>query len=382
MSRHNVQLRRRPRRSLTNRDLVPDLGVAVGSVALTVGLHWATLPWLGEGLPLLLLASTAAALTSWRGLGSGMLASSLGTTVASVMFIQPIHTFGVEAHKGSVPVEALLMFGSSMFVCWLIYRVRAEQEDHDAVHVRQNDALAFVSHELRHPLATVQLAASMLERDRSEETRARATKLILSSAARLGRVVDDLVDVTRLQREELRINSAVLRLQDPILAAVEAAAPAIAQRQQCLEAVVATTPSLWVNGDEGRLQQVFENLLSNASRYSPEGAEITVTSRQEGTAAVVTVRDTGLGVSQDMLERIFDPFVRENGSVAEGLGIGLTLVRNLVNQHGGHITASSDGPGRGSTFTIELPLVAGPAMAAAPSEMAIDRSPLKSVYTR
>ena len=93
----------------------------------------------------------------------------------------------------------------------------------------------------------------------------------------------------------------------------------------------------------------------------------------------MTVRDTGLGISQDMLERIFDPFVRENSSVAEGLGIGLTLVRNLVNQHGGHITASSDGPGRGSTFTIELPLVAGPAMAAAPSEMAIDRSPLKSV---
>ena len=141
MSLHNVQLRRRPRRSLTNRDLVPDLGVAVGSVALTVGLHWATLPWLGEGLPLLLLASTASALTSWRGLGSGMLASSLGTTVASVMFLQPIHTFGVEAHRGSVPVEALLMFGSSMFVCWLIYRVRTEQEDSDAVHVRQNDAL-------------------------------------------------------------------------------------------------------------------------------------------------------------------------------------------------------------------------------------------------
>ncbi len=91
------------------------------------------------------------------------------------------------------------------------------------------------------------------------------------------------------------------------------------------------------------------------------------------------MRDTGLGIGQDMLERIFDPFVRENGSVAEGLGIGLTLVRNLVSQHGGHITASSDGPGRGSTFTIELPLVAGPAMAAATPEMAIDRSPLKSV---
>jgi signal transduction histidine kinase len=353
--------------------------VAVGSVAVTVAIHWAILPWLGEGLPLLLLASTAAALTSWRGLGSGVLASSLGTTVGSVLFIQPIHRFGIEAHSGSVPVETLLMFGSSMFVCWLIYRLKVEREDVDAVQVRRNDALAFVSHELRHPLATVQLAAAMLERDRSEETRVRATKLILSSAARLGRVVDDLVDVTRLQREGLKIDAAVLPLQDTILAAVDAAAPAIAQRQQCLEAVVATSPALWVNGDEGRLQQVFENLLSNASRYSPEGAEITITSWQEGHAAVVTVRDTGVGISQDMLERIFDPFVRETGSGSEGLGIGLTLVRNLVNQHGGHITASSDGPGRGSTFTIELPLVAPPRLQGNGADLPVDQPALKSV---
>jgi signal transduction histidine kinase len=378
MSLHSAQLRRKPRPSLTRRDLVPDLGVATVSVGVTVVVHWATLPWLGESLPLLLLAATAAALTSWRGLGPGLLASSLGTTVGSVLFIQPIHQFGLTAHSGSVPVETLLMFGSSIFVCWLIYRLKVEQENIDAVQVRRNDALTFVSHELRHPLATVQLAAAMLERDRSEETRARATKLIMSSAARLGRVVDDLVDVTRLQREGLKINPAVLRLQDTILAAVEAAAPAIAQRHQYLEAVVMTNPPLWVNGDEGRLEQVFENLLSNASRYSPEGAEITVASRQEGGAAVVTVRDTGFGISEDMLERIFDPFVREAGSGAEGLGIGLTLARNLVGQHGGHITASSDGPGRGSTFIIELPLVAAPAVRADHATVAIDRSAAKS----
>jgi signal transduction histidine kinase len=377
MSLHSAQLNRRPRPSLTQQDLVPDLGIAVGSVAVTLAVHWATLPWLGEGLPMLLLASTAAALTSWRGLGSGMLASSLGTTVGSVLFIQPVHRFGVEAHTGSVPIETLLMFGTSMFVCWLIYRQRVERENVDAVQVRRNDALAFVSHELRSPLATVQLAAAMLERDRTEETRLRATRLIASSAARLGKVVDDLVDVTRLQGEGLKIDTTVLRLQDTILAAVDAASPAIAQRQQYLEAVVVTNPPLWVNGDDGRLQQVFENLLSNASRYSPEGAEITITSRQQGPHAVVSVEDTGVGISQDMLERIFDPFVRENGGAAEGLGIGLTLVRNLVRQHGGHIIASSDGPGRGSTFTIKLPLVAAPRREH--TEVAPDRTVLKSV---
>jgi two-component system CheB/CheR fusion protein len=113
---------------------------------------------------------------------------------------------------------------------------------------------------------------------------------------------------------------------------------------------------LWMNGDPVRLQQVFANLLSNACRYSPEGAEISISLRRQDGSALVVVSDTGVGISRDMLDRIFDPFVREFNGSAEGLGIGLTLARSLVTQHGGHISAHSDGPGRGSQFLIELPL--------------------------
>jgi signal transduction histidine kinase len=322
-------------------------------VAVTAALHWTLLPWLNGKPPLVLFAAMAGALTAWRGFGPGILASSLGTAVGSLLYIQP---FAAQSHDGSVPIESALLFGGSIVICWLIYRLKVEQENVEAVHGRRNDALAFVSHELRQPLATVHLAASMLERDGSPESRDRATKLILSSAARLGKFIDDLIDVTRLQGGSLRVNTIAVRLQDPILSAVHLTGPAIASRQQHLDVDVPLDEPLWMNGDPVRLQQVFANLLSNACRYSPEGAEISISLRRQDGSALVVVSDTGVGISRDMLDRIFDPFVREFNGSAEGLGIGLTLARSLVTQHGGHISAHSDGPGRGSQFLIELPL--------------------------
>jgi signal transduction histidine kinase len=310
---------------------------------------------LGGQPPLVLFAAMAAGLTSWRGLGPGMLASSLGAVIGGSLFIQPFDK--LEGRSANVPFETFLLFGGSMFVCWLIYRLKADHEHLEAAHDRRNDALAFVSHELRQPLSNVKLAAAMLERDHSEMTRERATRLISRSAARLGKVIEDLADVTRLQSQSLRVDRKPLRLQDPILAAAEGAAPGIEQRQQYLEIDVPSDPPQWVRGDADRLQQVFTNLLSNASRYSPEGAEISISSRLQDGRVVVVVRDTGIGIRHDMLERIFDPFVRESGAVAGGLGIGLTLVRNLVDAHDGRITVHSDGPGQGSAFTLELPVI-------------------------
>jgi two-component system, sensor histidine kinase len=292
----------------------------------------------------------AAALTFWRGLGPGMLGSTLGTAVGSSLFIKP---FGSEA----IEFETVLLFVGSMFICWLIYRLKVDQETTEQVHQRRDDALAFVSHELRHPLANIQLAASMLQRDRSDQTRDRAAGLIVRSAARLGRVVEDLVDISRLQGDAMRVQLVDIVLQDVIHATVDAAAPSIASRQQVLD-VDLPQEALRIRGDSVRLQQVFGNLLSNASRYSPEGAEISVTARAEGDRAVVVVRDTGVGIKRDMLDRIFDPFVRESGGSTEGLGIGLTLARTVVQRHNGLITAHSEGPGRGSTLTVELPLAA------------------------
>ena len=246
------------------------------------------------------------------------------------------------------------MFAGSMFTCWLIYRLRVDQEDAQALQGRRNDALAFVSHELRQPLSSIKLAAAILERDRSETTMKRATTLILHSSARLEAVIDDLADVTQLQADAIKVDRTVMPLQDTILAAVEAARPAIEQKQQYLEIDVPRDPPMWVSGDAMRLEQVFANLLSNACKYSPEGAEIRVSAREESGQAVVAVRDTGIGIRRDMLKAIFDPFVRDSTG-GEGLGVGLTLVRKLVTQHGGRISARSDGPGRGSTFVVELP---------------------------
>ncbi|HET9265322.1 MAG TPA: ATP-binding protein [Vicinamibacterales bacterium] len=356
MAQHLARQHRRPPASITRRDLVPDLGVAAGSVALTAAVHWTLLPWLNGKPPLVLFAVMAGALTAWRGFGPGILASSLGTAVGSLLYIQPFTA--PSARTGSLPIESALLFSGSLVICWLIYRVKVEQEKVEAVQGRRNDALAFVSHELRQPLATVHLAASMLERDGSPESRDRATKLILSSAARLGKFIEDLIDVTRLQGGGLRVITTPVRLQDPILSAVHLAGPAIASRQQHLGVDIPLDLPLWMSGDPVRLQQVFANLLSNACRYSPEGAEISISLRRQDGRALVVVRDTGVGISRDMLDRIFDPFVREFDGTAEGLGIGLTLARSLVMQHGGHISAQSDGPGRGSQFVIDLPLLA------------------------
>jgi signal transduction histidine kinase len=344
--------RRKARPSITRRDLLPDLIVATAAVTAMTGLHFLILPWFGTKPPLILFSVMAAALTFWRGLGPGMLAIALGTPVGSLL----LHTSEPANHLPSVPLESSLMFGGSMFICWLIYRLRVEQETVDQKQGQKDHAMAFVSHELRQPLATVHLAAAMLERDGSDESRYRAAELISRSAARLSKVVEDLVDVTRLQGEGLRIERASMRLQDAIAAAADVVAPSIAQRKQYLEVKAPMEPPYWVNGDAARLQQVFENLLSNSSRYSPEGAEIALSILEHRGLIQVSVRDTGIGISRDMLDRIFEPFVRESYSGVEGLGIGLTLVRNLVVAHGGTVVARSEGPGRGSEFVVELPL--------------------------
>ena len=350
-----AQSQRWVRPSVSRRDLIPELGIAAGTVAVTTVVHWAIVLRVGDNSALFLFAATAAALTFWRGLGPGMLASSLGSAVGPSL---PLNEFA--GQRGNIPLETLLLCAGSLFTCWLIYRLRVDQEDAQAIQSRRTDALAFVSHELRNPLFNIQLAAELLERerDRSAETRG-AAKLILQSAARLGRVIDDLDDVSRLQASAIRIAPTLLRLQYTLLAAVEAARPAIEIRHQHLEIDVPLDPPLWVNGDDVRLQQVFSNVLLNACKYSPRGADIEMSAREDNGRAVIVVRDTGIGIRPEMLEHIFDPFVREAGEVADGIGIGLTLVRNLVMQHGGQITAHSEGLGLGSTFVIELPLVAG-----------------------
>jgi len=345
---------RRVRSSVSRSDLIPEIGISTATVFAMAVIHWMAIPYMGVKPPLVLFTATAAAITFWRGLGPGLVVSTLGSVVGSSLFISPLQ--GLAGLKGNVPFETVVLFAGSMFTCWLIFRLKADSEDNEVVEVRRTDALAFVAHELRNPLFNIQMAASMLEREPSDKTR-QATRLIVSSANRLGNVIDDLADVIRLQANAISITTTELCLQDVVTAAAEAVQPSIQQRQQRLDVDASLNPPLLIKGDAVRLQQVFGNLLSNACNYSPEGADIAISCREENGRAVVVVKDTGVGIKRDMLERIFEPFVRGSGSGADGLGIGLTLVRNLVAQHGGHITAHSDGIGRGSAFVVDLPLL-------------------------
>src|SRR5262249_20334195 len=170
-------------------------------------------------------------------------------------------------------------------------------------------------------------------------------------------LVDDLLDLSRISRGLMRLLKEPLDVAQPVQQAVEGLQPLVRERNLTLSVSLPPEP-VFVDADPTRLQQVIGNLLSNAAKYTDPGGHILLTARQEGTELVLRVRDTGIGIAPDMLPRIFDLFVQAERRLDRsqgGLGIGLTLVRRLMEMHGGSVTAHSDGPGEGSEFAIRLP---------------------------
>jgi two-component system CheB/CheR fusion protein len=173
----------------------------------------------------------------------------------------------------------------------------------------------------------------------------------------LTRLVDDLLDLSRIRRGLIRLLKEPLDVAQPIQQAVEGVQPLVRERGLTLAVSLPPQP-VHVEADPTRLQQVVGNLLSNAAKYTDPGGHILLTARQEGSEVVLRVRDTGIGIPPDMLPRIFDLFVQAERRLDRsqgGLGIGLTLVRRLVDMHGGSVTAFSAGPGQGSEFVVRLP---------------------------
>jgi signal transduction histidine kinase len=331
---------------------VPDLAIATGAVVAAALVRAALIPWLGHDANLT-FALVAAAVTFWAGFGPGIITATIGTLGAGTIFLK-LEAFGAPQGTASV-VEQAVILGEAMVICWMIYRVRVGQEHAEADHQRRDESLAFVAHELRHPLATIQLASTLLQRNPEESKRERATALIARSAVRLAKLVDDLVDVSRMQSGDLPVHCETIVVQDVIRAAADAATLAMSSHDQMLQITMPAEPvRVW--GDPVRLQQVIANLLSNASKYSPDGSETALSLEHRGDMAAITVRDTGFGIRAEALHRVFDPFVRESDTRG-GLGVGLALAKSLVERHGGRITAASDGPGRGSTFEVLLPVV-------------------------
>jgi two-component system CheB/CheR fusion protein len=237
-------------------------------------------------------------------------------------------------------------------------RRRAEQEIQEGVR-RREQFLAMLSHELRNPLAAI-LSATRLLAGASASDRAcqEAAQVVIRQANHMARLLDDLLDVARITRGRIALRKEIVDLRDTARSAIEALGPLMAERETRLIVDITDEP-VPILGDAARLQQIQANLLGNASKYSPRGAEVHFELRREDGHAVIRVTDSGRGIEPDVLPRIFDLFVQGDQTLSRpdgGLGIGLTLLRSLVELHRGTVHAHSDGVGRGSRFTVWLPL--------------------------
>lgn len=218
--------------------------------------------------------------------------------------------------------------------------------------------LANVVHELRTPLSALSTTASLIEQRAGEDgTLRRCHQVLQRELTQMGRLVEDLVDFTRLDQKILQLEKGSVELQSVIRAAAETCQPLIESRRHRLSLVLPPQP-VRVEGDAGRLSQVLTNLLGNAASYTAPGGDIAVVLEHQGDWALIRVTDTGEGLAPAQLEEIFRPFVRLSrrpGNGYQGLGLGLPLVRQIVELHGGSVHAESDGPGTGSTFLVRLP---------------------------
>ncbi|WP_298233075.1 hybrid sensor histidine kinase/response regulator [uncultured Azohydromonas sp.] len=231
---------------------------------------------------------------------------------------------------------------------------------------RKDEFLATLAHELRNPLAPLRNGLSVLKALALPSPDPRFAGVLGMMERQMGllvRLVDDLLDVARISRGKIDLVRQPLELREVVDAALEGCAPLIRAARHEVEVHLAPQP-VWVEADRARLVQVLGNLIGNAAKYTPDGGRITVELRLRGGSAELSVADTGVGIAPEMLTRVFDMYVQlqDGASRAQGgLGLGLSLVRRLVEMHGGTVAAHSPGPGAGSTFVVALPLLSTPA---------------------
>jgi PAS domain S-box-containing protein len=236
--------------------------------------------------------------------------------------------------------------------------LRESEERLREANRRKDEFLAMLGHELRNPLAPIRNAAHVLRLlSPADPNLRKARDIIERQVEHMTRLVDDLLDVSRITRGIVTLRKVRVELASVVCQAVETSRHLIEARGHNLTVELAERP-VWLDGDATRLAQVFSNLLNNASKYTPDGGHIRLTIEVGPGEAVVRVRDNGVGIAADLLPRLFDLFAQGDRSLARsegGLGIGLSMVKSLVEMHGGSVLARSDGPGLGSEFIVRLP---------------------------
>ncbi|MBS2020480.1 MAG: response regulator [Deltaproteobacteria bacterium] len=246
---------------------------------------------------------------------------------------------------------------------------------------RKDEFLAMLAHELRNPLSAISVAAALLETKGDDPRTNRIASTIQRQTRHLARLVDDLLDVSRITRGKIQLRAQPIDLATTVRRFVESDENALARKGD-LGLVVADEP-MWIHGDPTRIDQILANLVGNAVRYTERGGRIVVslTPGAHGDRKIVTlkVRDAGIGIAAENLTSVFDLFFQVDHSLARsqsGLGIGLTMVKRLVEMHGGSISVHSDGLGTGAEFRVELPAIAAPSAAPQPRAPDGDRTRL------
>ncbi len=239
-------------------------------------------------------------------------------------------------------------------------RAQVLQEEAEARNRQQNEFLAMLAHELRNPLAPISAAAQLLKLPGADERRVRqSSDVIARQVKHMTELVDDLLDVSRVTRGLVTLTRRALDLKRVVGSAVEQARPSIQSRKHALVLRMCAVAT-FVHADQTRLIQVIVNLLTNAAKYTPQGGEIVLEVEPVEDEVRLCVSDNGSGIEPDLLPHIFDLFTqgqRTPDRAQGGLGLGLALVKSMVGLHGGRVEAASGGPGRGSAFSIYLPLL-------------------------
>jgi signal transduction histidine kinase len=347
-------------------------GRAAALVALAVGVNLLLLRLIDRpSVPFLFLAVLCA---SWLdGWGPGLLATALAGLADDYFFTAPIGSIDFNATN---VVRLLVFLAVSLLTSYLTVRLKEAVAERDRLLVREREAreaaekanamkdrfLAVTSHELRNPLSAIVMWGDLLgTMEASKEVR-EGIEAIRRSAGAQQRLIEDLLDVARLDAHKLRLEMERVDMRALVREAVCAARPGAAAKGIELRLEEECAGELAVMGDWARLQQVVGNLLGNAVKFTPAGGWIRVEVGRHDGWAVVRVADSGRGIDAEHLGRVFDRFWQvgeTRKSAGDGLGLGLAIVRDLVKLHGGEIRAESAGVGQGATFVVELPVGEG-----------------------
>jgi signal transduction histidine kinase/CheY-like chemotaxis protein len=367
------------RRTMSRLAGVAAYGGAVAVTLTALHLRWVLDPWLGNDVPYATLYGAVAIAVWFGGLGPAVMAMVVGYAIVNVRYIAPLGEIAIDGPADALALgvfalscSLIIVLGEAMRRARDRYRASETELKERAAQLQRADAnksqfLAVLSHELRNPLAPLRNGLTLLKMQPEGVATAETRDMMERQIVQLTRLIDDLLDVSRIDRGKLELRTAPVAVAEVMRTGVETAKPNIDAKGQALAVSYPEAP-LHVEGDAVRLAQVVANLLNNAAKFTPPKGRIGLSARAEQGIVALSVVDDGVGIAREHLQEVFDMFVQvdeRHVAATGGLGLGLTLARAIVRRHGGEIEAKSPGRGKGAEFIVRLPLVSAPAAEAA-----------------